>query len=108
MRALHLVLAFGAITLLSTPVRTQQPTTAAPHEAAATAAKSRVADAGGAAPAIIQGNALSAANTRLPNAPVRLRDARKGGIVYEQRTEESGQFTFQPVPPGIYVVELKG
>jgi len=109
MRALHLLLAIGAIALLSTPVRTQQPRPAALREPAAGAANAAGrADAAVTGPAIIQGNALSATNTKLPNAPVRLRDARKGGIVYEQRTDDLGQFTFQPVQPGIYVVELKG
>jgi hypothetical protein len=109
MRALHLVLALGAIILLSTPVRTQQPRPAAAQALTPDAAKApRVAEAGVTAPATIQGNALAAANSRLANAPVRLRDARNGGIVYEQRTDESGQFTFKPVQPGIYVVELKG
>jgi hypothetical protein len=57
---------------------------------------------------VIRGNALTATSAKLPNAPVRLRDTRNGGIVFEQRTDESGLFTFQPVQPGIYVVELKG
>jgi len=106
MRALHLLLAIGAIALLSTPVRTQQPRPAARKPAAAAAPK--LPDAGVTGPATIQGNALTASSNKLPNAPVRLRDARKGGIVYEQRTDDLGQFSFQPVQPGIYVVELKG
>jgi hypothetical protein len=109
MRALHLVLAVGAIALLSTPVRTQQPRPVTMKEAAPGAGSpARMANAGVTAPAVIQGNALTATNTKLANAPVRLRDAREGGIVFEQRTDEAGLFTFQPVKPGIYVVELKG
>jgi hypothetical protein len=109
MRALHLVLAIGAIVMLSTPVRTQQRRPAALK--AGGAEKPRAGETGvtsGTAPATISGNALTATNTKLPHAPVRLRDARKGGIVSEQRTDESGLFVFQPVLPGIYVVELKG
>jgi hypothetical protein len=108
MRALHLVLALGAIALLSTPVRTQQPRPAAARETGSAAERPRVANAGVTGPAVIRGNALTATNSKLANAPVRLRDARNGGIVFEQRTDESGLFTFQPVQPGIYVVELKG
>jgi len=109
MRALHLLLAIGAIALLSTPVRTQQPRPAAPREPAAAAANApKLPAAGITAPARIQGNALTANNNKLPNAAVRLRDARNGGIVYEQRTDDLGQFSFQPVQPGIFVVELKG
>jgi hypothetical protein len=109
MRALHLLLAIGAIALLSTPVRTQQPRPAALRQPTPPAANApKLGDTAVAAPARIQGNALSATNTKLPNAPVRLRDARNGGIVYEQRTDDLGQFSFLPVKPGIYVVELKG
>src|SRR5262245_22459367 len=107
MRALHLLLAAGVIALLSTPVRTQQPQPVTPREGAAPA-RSSVADAGVTAPATIDGRALSTTNTGLANAPVRLRDVRTGGILYEQRADGSGLFTFQPVQPGIYVVELKG
>jgi hypothetical protein len=109
MRAMHLVLAFVAIALLSTPVRTQQPQSAALRESGPSAGKTpRVADAGVVAPAMIQGSALTATNAKLPNAPVRLRDARNGGIVSELHTDKSGQFAFPPVQPGVYVVELKG
>jgi hypothetical protein len=107
MRALHLVLAVGAIAVLSTPVRTQQPRPVAAMLPAPTE-KPRAADAAVTSPAVINGSALTANSNKLPNAPVRLRDARNGGILYEQRTDESGLFTFQPVQAGIYVVELKG
>lgn len=109
MRALHLALAVGAIALLSTPVRTQQPRPVATKDAApAPGSPARLTNAGVTAPAVIQGNALTARNAKLPNVPVRLRDAKRGGIVAEQRTDKSGLFAFQPVAPGIYVVELKG
>jgi hypothetical protein len=57
---------------------------------------------------IIQGNALSSTNAALPNVAVRLRDARTGRIVAATRTDKSGLFTFRPVEPGSYIVELVG
>ena len=54
----------------------------------------------------IQGNALTATDAPLPNAPVRLRDARFGRIVSRQLTDESGMFSFRNVDPGLFVVEL--
>jgi hypothetical protein len=107
MRALHLILAAGVIALLSTPVRTQQPSAATVRAAAAGAPTSVLPGTRSAAFATIQGNALNAFNAVLPNAAVRLRDAERGRIVFEQRTDKSGLFTFQPVAPGAYVVELK-
>lgn len=54
----------------------------------------------------IQGNALDSTNGVLPNAVVRLRDARYGRIVGSQITDRSGLFSFGPLDPGTYVVEL--
>ena len=54
----------------------------------------------------IQGNALTATDAPLPNAPVRLRDARFGRIVSRQLTDQSGMFSFRNVDPGLFVVEL--
>jgi hypothetical protein len=54
----------------------------------------------------IQGNALSATNSPLPERPVRLRDARLGRIVDAQYTDKAGLFAFRAVDPGNYVVEL--
>jgi hypothetical protein len=56
----------------------------------------------------IQGNALDSMSGSLPNAAVRLRDARLGGIVDTQLTDGSGLFAFRAVDPGSYVVELMG
>lgn len=56
--------------------------------------------------ATIQGNALDSTNGVLPNALVRLRDARLGRIVGTQITDKSGLFQFRGVDPGSYVVEL--
>jgi hypothetical protein len=54
----------------------------------------------------IQGNALTSSNGLLPNANVRLRDARIGQIVETQLTDQAGIFTFRAVDPGSYIVEL--
>ena len=54
----------------------------------------------------IQGNALTSTNTSLPNAIVRLRDARVGYIVGTQTTDQSGLFEFRTVDPGSYIVEI--
>lgn len=56
----------------------------------------------------IQGNALSSTNGSLPNAIVRLRDARTGRIVDSQITDRSGLFAFKAVDPGTYIVEIMG
>src|SRR5690349_2147563 len=56
----------------------------------------------------IQGNALSSTNSILPNAPVRLRDARAGHILQTQITDQAGLFSFAGVEPGSYIVELMG
>jgi hypothetical protein len=54
----------------------------------------------------IQGNALNSTNGQLPNAPVRLRNARSGGVIDTQITDQSGIFTFGGIDPGTYIVEL--
>lgn len=56
----------------------------------------------------IQGNALSPTNGVLPNAVVRLRDARYGHIVDTQVTDHAGLFAFRAIDPGTYVIELMG
>ena len=58
--------------------------------------------------AIIQGNALNSTYGELPNAIVRLRDARAGGILDTQLTDKSGLFAFRPIDPGAYIVEIVG
>jgi hypothetical protein len=57
---------------------------------------------------VIQGNALTAANTALSDTAVRLRDARSGQIVNTVSTDKSGLFAFHDVDPGSYVVEIIG
>jgi hypothetical protein len=56
----------------------------------------------------IQGNALDSTNGSLPNALVRLRDARIGRIVDSQISDKSGLFAFKAVDPGSYIVEIVG
>jgi len=58
--------------------------------------------------ATIQGSALDSTRGILPDAPVRLRDARIGRIIGYQRTDKSGLFEFRSVDPGSYIVELLG
>jgi hypothetical protein len=55
---------------------------------------------------VIQGNALNSNGGPLPNANVRLRDARTGRIVASSTTDKTGLFAFRPVEPGTYIVEL--
>ena len=57
---------------------------------------------------MIHGNALDSTNRQLANAMVRLRDARFGGIVETQYTDQSGLFAFKGLEPGAYVVEILG
>lgn len=57
---------------------------------------------------VIQGNALSSTNGLMPDALVRLRDARIGRIVDTQLSDKSGLFTFRGLDPGSYIVELVG
>jgi hypothetical protein len=54
----------------------------------------------------VQGNALSSTNDQLPNTLVRLRDARFGGVVDSQLTDQSGLFSFTALEPGSYIVEI--
>jgi hypothetical protein len=56
--------------------------------------------------AMIQGNALDSGDGPLPNATVRLRDARYGRIVDTQLTDNSGMFVFRALDPGTYIVEM--
>jgi len=56
----------------------------------------------------IQGNTLTSTNGVLPDATVRLRDARSGRIRDTQLTDRAGLFAFHSVEPGTYVVEIVG
>ena len=54
----------------------------------------------------VEGKATDANNVPLPNTLVRLRDARRGGIVDSTVTDKQGVFIFRNVDPGNYVVEV--
>lgn len=56
----------------------------------------------------IQGEALDSVNARMPDAIVRLRDARFGRIVDTTRSDKLGAWAFHQLDPGSYVVELLG
>ena len=58
--------------------------------------------------AVIQGSAISAANTMIAGGIVRLRDIKFGRITDVQTTDAAGHFAFTSVDPGSYVVELLG
>jgi hypothetical protein len=58
--------------------------------------------------ALIQGHALSATDAPLPNALVRLRDARMGRIMTSAKTDAVGAFEFRSIDPGSYIIELIG
>jgi hypothetical protein len=50
----------------------------------------------------------SATKGGLPDAVIRLRDARSGQIVDATRSDKSGAWAFHQIDPGSYVVELMG
>ena len=54
----------------------------------------------------ITGNAWTADNTPIPHARLRLRNVDSGKINGVAQANESGQFTFSNIEPGIYLVEL--
>ena len=56
--------------------------------------------------ATVHGSAVTSVNGALPDATMRLRDARAGHIVDMQVTDRAGLFAFHPVEPGTYVVEI--
>jgi hypothetical protein len=112
-RVLFLSIIAGGMCLPS-PISAQaQP---APRAAGTTASASPTARAGvrllpGTRPEAlltIQGSALNSAGAGLPDAIVRLRDARLGRIVDVTKTDKSGSFAFRSVDPGSYVAEVMG
>jgi hypothetical protein len=58
--------------------------------------------------ALIRGNAVRSTGTALSRTVVRLRDIRFGRIVGSQMSGPSGEFAFQSVDPGLYIVEIVG
>jgi len=75
---------------------------AQPTPARATAHPAVVAEKWG----TVVGRAWRADNSPFPRAHLRLRDVRTGRTVAETVADERGQFKFDRVPPGAYVVEL--
>jgi hypothetical protein len=56
--------------------------------------------------ASVQGSAWNADNTPIPEARLRLRNVNSGKIVAATVADTGGRFTFAPVEPGTYLVEL--
>jgi hypothetical protein len=80
-----------------------------PSQTTAVAARrveARTGLAARAAGALILGTAWAPGNTPIPAARVRLRRLPTGLIVARTEATERGEFTFGPVEPGTYVVEL--
>src|SRR6266581_2643338 len=108
MTMLRLVCAVS-ILAASLPLAAQAPATTTPATAARAATRGAtklLPGTRGNVLTTIQGNALTSTNGPLPDALVRLRDARFGRIVDTELTDQSGLFTFRGVDPGTYVVEL--
>lgn len=64
------------------------------------------APAGQGATGTLSGSARTASGEAMPNATVRLRDARTGQLAGSTTTGADGQFTFTALNPGTYVVEV--
>jgi hypothetical protein len=58
--------------------------------------------------ATIEGTALDSSGRAIPDALVRLRDARTGQILATEHADKEGLFSFGPVDPGLYIVEIVG
>ena len=99
------VTTLGVAAQSPTPATAGQTTNVAPPGAVAPRA---LASARAASLTTIQGNTLTATDGVLPDAAVRLRDARSGRIRDTQVTDRAGLFTFRSVEPGTYVVEIVG
>lgn len=105
-RRLIAISALAALSAISVPAQeAAQPQTSRP------AKLSRPARRGAVSPPVsalarVQGSALTAQSAGLPQAPVRLRDARYGRVVRTRLTDDHGFFAFPLIDPGSYVVEL--
>jgi hypothetical protein len=104
-----------AVTTLGVAAQSPTPTAVMPGDstrvaipAASAVAPRALASARVISSTTIQGNTLTSTNGVLPNAAVRLRDARTGRIRDTQVTDRAGLFTFHSVEPGTYVVEIVG
>jgi hypothetical protein len=105
------------VTATTLQVTAQQSSTSGPRGATPRSTVARTAPARLDAPRIlpgtpsnvfstIQGNALTPNDAALPNAFVRLRNARIGQIIDSQTTDQAGLFAFRSVDPGTYIVEI--
>ena len=105
---IHVLAAISLIAAGTLSVGAQQPPvpTTPMATARATVIKSTAAKLRTDSFTTIQGNALNSTNGAMPDAVVRLRDARYGRIVDTQLTDHSGLFTFKAIDPGTYIVEI--
>lgn len=114
MRHFLSLIAIGVLLIASTLGASAQPATSklgAPRAAPAAAARSGPQLLPGTRPDVlttIQGDALNSTNGKIPDAAVRLRDARSGRIVNATMTDKSGAWAFHQLDPGSYVAELIG
>jgi hypothetical protein len=90
------------------PVKpTAAPASASSGSIAAPAGGTRVRGASfGARSTSILGNAWNIDNSPIPNARLRLRNVVSGKIAAVTTANEGGQFSFEGIEPGSYVVEL--
>ena|SRR5256885_7048420 len=93
-----LLIAGGALTLLSMTSSAQTPATAAVTKLLPGTRVGVLSS--------IQGNAMSSTNGALADTVVRLRDARYGRIVSTVTSDKQGAFAFRGLDPGNYVVEV--
>ncbi len=98
-------LAAAVAVALALPVNAQSPGTPQTNVAARTAA-ARTGVSARAASALVLGTAWDPDNRPLPAARLRLRRLPTGLIVGRTQADDRGEFTFGPVEPGTYLVEL--
>lgn len=55
---------------------------------------------------VIRGFVLDAGGQSVPDVPIRLREVSTGRVQDLRRAGSAGEFTFEQVPPGRYVVEV--
>src|SRR5262249_22193527 len=77
-----------------------------PQATGQTAGANQVRDVATAHDASVVGAAWNADSTGIPGARLRLRNVASGKIVAATRANDAGQFRFQAVPDGTYVIEL--
>ena len=105
--ALNLGICFGAAAFAA-------PAAADPGQSPRTTSPAAIVRSGrpvggaavGIQPTAIVGVAWNADNSPLPDARVRLRDVVTGKVAATATADGSGRFTFEPIEPGSYLVEL--